>query len=469
MLMENLETDIVVIGGGPGGYTAALYAAAKGKTVVLVEKDSRLGGVCLNRGCIPSKALLHAAGTIDAAGEAEKFGIGFSGFSVDLSVLQDWKSGILEKLAQGISNLTARRGVKVVRAEASFENATAFRAGGRRISFKNAIIATGSLPAIPQPFKIGNPRVMTSTEALDLRDIPGKLLVIGGGYIGMELGAVYASLGSEVTVVEALEGLLNGADQDLVRYVDESARKRFKNVYLASRVLNLAEEGGLIKAAIETGGKVFEEKFDRVLVSVGRVSSTQGLNLESAGIKVDEKGFIVTDDSKQTASPSVYAVGDVTGGVMLAHKASREARIAVDAILGESVPVKTPVIPAVVFTDPEVAWCGLTETEARIRNVHVQVVRFPWSASGRAAAVGRTEGVTKLIIDPATEKIIGAGICGKGAGELISAAVMAVELGMTAGELGDMVYPHPTLSETLTECAEMFYGRAIHAFSRKRV
>ncbi|HQB94834.1 MAG TPA: dihydrolipoyl dehydrogenase [Candidatus Omnitrophota bacterium] len=466
--MTHIKTDILVIGGGPGGYTAAFHAAVKGKKVVLVEKEPRLGGVCLNCGCIPSKALLHAAETVLGAKEAEKFGVRFPEPSLDLDKLRAWKSGILEKLGRGITGLAGRRGVEIVRGEAVFQDARTVSAGGIVIGFDHAIIATGSVPAVPKAFRDGGPGVMTSTEALELRDIPGRLLVIGAGYIGMELGTAYAALGSRVTVVEALPAMLNGADADLVRYVEEPARKRFEKICLNARVVSLADAKDRVKAVIETDGKTLEEDFDRVLVSVGRVPFTGGLALERTAVRSDERGFIVTDPDKRTAEPSVFAIGDVTGGVMLAHKAAREARVAVDAICGGKAGASVPVIPAVVFTDPEVAWCGLTEAEARAKGIPVQIVKFPWTASGRAVTVDRPDGTTKLLIDPASERILGAGIAGKGAGELIGEAVLAVEKGMTAGELGSIVHAHPTLSETLMECAEMFYGQATHAFSRRR-
>lgn len=466
--MQTIKTDIAVIGGGPGGYTAAFYASAKGRKVVLIEKESRLGGVCLNRGCIPSKALLHAADALMSAKEAEAFGIRFGKPSIDLVRLREWKKEILEKLSQGIRSIAGRRGVEVITGEAAFRDTKTLKVADTIIQFDHAIIATGSVPAMPGSFRTGSPLIMTSTEALELETIPKRLLVVGAGYIGMELGTAYALLGSRVTVVEALPGMLTGADPDLVRYVLESAEKKFEKIHLNASVISVTAGTDNVKAVIESGGARTEDVFDRVLVAVGRVPCSTGLGLEKTGIRTDEKGFIRTDAEKRTDEPSVFAIGDVTGGMMLAHKAAEDAKKAVHGICGVEPKAHEAVLPAVVFTDPEVAWCGLTESEARARNSAVQIVKFPWTASGRAAALGRTDGVTKLLIDPTTEKILGAGICGKGVGELIAEMVLAIERGLTAEALSRAVHPHPTLSETIMECAEMFYGTSIYAFSRKR-
>lgn len=466
--MEKIQTDIAIIGGGPGGYGAAFYAAAQGKRVILIEKGSRLGGVCLNCGCIPSKSLLHVAESLRNAKESEAFGITFGEPSFDTVKLRKWKDGILEKLEQGIRNIAARRGVEVIAGEAVFRDAKTIKVADRIVGFEHAIIASGSAPVLPKAFGTESPLIMTSTEALELETVPKRLLVIGAGYIGMELGTVYSALGSKVTVVEALPDMLTGADPDLVRYVQASAEKRFERIQLSASVQSLVAGKDSVKAVIEADGKKTEEVFDRVLVAVGRAPCSAGLGLEMIRVKTDDKGFIRTDAEKRTDEPSVFAVGDVTGGMMLAHKAAGDARKAVDAICKKKTESLESILPAVVFTDPEIAWCGLTEFEARAKNIPVQIVKFPWAASGRAAAIGRTDGATKFLIDPATEKVLGAGICGKGAGELIAEAVLVVEQGIRAGTLGRMVHPHPTLSETLMECAEMYYGTAIYAFSRKR-
>ncbi len=466
--MEHLKTDMVVMGGGPGGYASASYAASYGKKVVVIEKNERLGGACLNCGCIPSKALLHVAEAVYSAQAAEKFGLGFSEPSLDLAKLTAWKSEMIEKLGRGMKDLGGRRGIEIIQGNATFLDQRTVKVADKIITFEHAIIATGSVPALPKSLRISGPLVMTSTEALQLQEIPRRLLVIGAGYIGMELGTVYAALGSKVTVVEVLPHILNGADSDLIRYVEEIARRRFEKLMLDTKITGLEDCQNQVKVVIETGGNTTEDLFDRVLVSTGRAPLTAGLGLEEIGVALDERGFVRTDSAKRTSVPSIYAVGDVTGGVMLAHKASCDAQLAIDSIMGFPIPKSFPLIPAVVFTDPEIAWCGVTENEARVAKTPVQVIRFPWTASGRAVTMDRTDGVTKLLIDPATEKIIGAGICGKGAGELIAEAVLAIESGMTAKELGRRVHPHPTLSETVVECAEMFYGRSTSAFSRKR-
>ena len=489
--METIQTDIAVIGAGPGGYTAAFYAAALGKKVVLIEQEKRLGGVCLNRGCIPSKALLHIAKLIRETAEAGKCGVIFPKPVIYLDPLRAWKECVLDKLGQGIMMLAGRRGVQVITGRAQFEGSASLRVeapeGAKQIQFDKAIIATGSRAALPSAFDIKDGRVMTSTEALALQDIPEKLLVVGGGYIGMELGTVYAALGSEVTVAEAMNGILLGADADLVRLVQERVSKTFKGIRLDAKVIGLKPLREGIEVRMTAGGEEKREIYDRVLVSIGRTPNSQNLGLEKTKVQTDGKGFIRVDAKQQTAEPGVYAIGDISGGMLLAHKASKDAKVAVNAILGKAGATQEPLIPAcedethkvsqacrnhwipaVVFTDPELAWCGLTETEAKAKNIMVQIVKFPWSASGRAITLERTDGVTKLLIDPGTEKILGVGICGVGAGELISEGLMAVEMGLKAQDLARIVHPHPTLSETLMECAEMFYGHATHAYSRKR-
>lgn len=470
--MDTIKTDIVVVGAGPGGYAAAFYAADHGRHVVLVEREARLGGVCLNRGCIPSKALLHAAHTITMTREAEHLGLKFQPPQVDLDKLRTWKESILQRLGNGVVHLAQKRNVQVLHGRGHFEDAHTLRveteAGQRFVQFDHAIIATGSQPAMPRAFDLGNPRIMTSTEALDLVEIPNRLLVVGGGYIGMELGTVYASLGSEVVVVEALDHILTGADPDLARPVAERARRNFSDIRLKARVLEMATKGAHIKVDLEYEGTRHEELYDRVLVAVGRVPSSVDLGLENTRVTRDEKGFIVVDENLQTEEPTISAIGDIVGGTLLAHKATREGRIAVEAVLGESATMPEFTIPAVVFTDPELAWCGLTEADARQKGIPVEVAKFPWGASGRALTFDRPDGMTKLILDPETERVLGAGIVGLGAGELIGEALLAVEMGATAKDLALAVHPHPTLSETIMECAEVFYGHSTHALSRRR-
>jgi len=368
--------------------------------------------------------------------------------------------------------LAQKRGVQVMQGRGYFESSNTLRVeteqGQQFIQFEKAIVAVGSLPALPKAFDLGNPRIMTSNEALDVEEIPEKLLVVGGGYIGMELGTVYAALGSQIVLVEALPNVLAGADPDLSRPVVANAQKAFKEIRLSAKVLSMASAGKHIKVVTEYQGQKLEELYDRVLVSVGRVPNSQDLGLENTQATLDDKGFLKANDRQQTGDPNIYGIGDVVGGVLLAHKAHKEARIAVENICGEDSAFENVVIPAVVFTDPELAWCGLTEAEAREKGIKFEVTKFPWSASGRALSFDRTDGLTKMIIDPESERVLGVGIVGHGAGELIAEGTLALEMGATAEDIALTVHPHPTLSETLMECAEAFYGHATHTLARKR-
>lgn len=469
--MNPIQTDIVVLGAGPGGYAAAFYAADKGKKVILVERENRLGGVCLNRGCIPSKTLLHGTKLIKEARESEFRGITFGEPKIDLAKMRSWKESIIEKLSGGIRSLAARRSVEIMTGRGYFEDSKTLRVetaeGQKFIQFDKAIIAVGSKPAMPAAFDLGNPRIMTSTEALEIEEIPQDLLIVGGGYIGLELGTVYATLGSRIVLVEAMDAILAGADPDLVRPVAKYAHEHFKEVRVKTKVLKMATHKKQIQVVMDVDGQKKEELYDRVLVSVGRASNSADLGLKNTKVQVDEKGFIKVNEHQQTSDESIYAVGDCVGGVLLAHKASKEARIAVEVITGET-SVFESLIPAVVFTDPEVAWCGVTESEARKKGVAVATVKFPWGASGRALTFDRPDGMTKLVVDPETERILGVGIVGHGAGELISEGVLAIEMGATVSDLASCVHPHPTLSETLMESAEMFFGHATHSFSRSQ-
>jgi dihydrolipoamide dehydrogenase len=469
--VKTQHTDIVVIGAGTGGYTAAFYAADLGKSVVLVEQD-RLGGTCLNVGCIPSKTLLHAAKLISEATDSGFRGIHFDKPRLDLDAMRIWKDGILQKLSDGVGVLAKGRKVEVVKGRAHFENSETLRVeteeGQRYLTFDRVIVATGSKPAVPAAFDLGNPRIMTSTEALDIREIPETLLIVGAGYIGMELGTVYAALGSSIVMVEAAPTILSGADQDLVRPVLKRVQSIFREIRTSVKVTKMATSGKQIKVLMEINGEPREETYDSVLVSVGRTPNCDDLGLENTKVTRDEKGFIVVNERQETLDPKIMAIGDVVGGVLLAHKASREARVAVEVIDGESSTFADIVIPAVVFTDPEIAWCGLTEAEARELSRNVEIVRFPWSASGRALSFDRIDGMTKLIVDPETERLLGVGIVGAHAGEMISEAVVALEMGATAKDLALSVHPHPTLSETLAEAAELFYGTATHTIRRKK-
>lgn len=469
--MEPISTEILVLGAGPGGYTAAFYAADHGKKVTLVEQSPRLGGICLNVGCIPSKALLHATAIVREAKDSARRGIEFGPPKFNLDQLRAWKDSILDKLGQGLKGLAQKRGVEIVQGRGHFEDSQTLRvetsAGQRFIRYEKAIIAVGSKPAMPSAFDLGNKRIMTSTEALEIQEIPTDLLVVGGGYIGMELGTVYAALGSKVVVLEALPSILTGVDPDLVRPVSRVAQKAFKEVRVNTKVLKMATAGKQIKVTTQAGKEQREELYDRVLVSVGRAPNYSDLGLENTRITKNDKGFIQCNLQQQTDDPNIYAIGDVNGGVLLAHRAAKEAKIAVESIIGESSAFENIVIPAVVYTDPEVAWCGLTETEAAERGIEVKVSKFSWGASGRALTLDRSDGLTKLLIEPETERILGVGIVGVGAGELISEGVLAVEMSATARDIADSVHPHPTLSETLMEAAEAFYGIATHTISRR--
>lgn len=470
--MEPIKAEIVILGAGPGGYTAAFYAADRGKQVILVEQHPRLGGICLNSGCIPSKALLHATEVLHEAKQSAGRGIEFGEPKIDLDRLRDWKESILEKLGQGIKGLAQKRGVQLIHGRGHFEDSRTLRVetaeGQKFVSYDKAIIAVGSKPAMPAAFDLGNKRIMTSTEALEIQDIPNDLLVVGGGYIGMELGTVYAELGSHVVVLEAMPSILTGVDPDLVRPVSRAAQKAFKEIRVNTKVLKMATAAKQIKVTMEMDKQQREELYDRVLVSVGRAPNYTDLGLENTRVTKDDKGFIKCNSQQQTDDPDIYAIGDVNGGALLAHRASKEARIAVEAILGQASAFENIVIPAVVYTHPEVAWCGLTETEAKQNGIEIKVAKFLWGASGRALTLDRPDGLTKLIIEPDSERILGVGIVGASAGELIGEGVLAVEMGATARDLAESVHPHPTLSETLMEAAEAFYGTATHTFTPRR-
>ena len=469
--MDSIKTEVVVVGAGPGGYAAAFYAADLGKKVILIEKEKRLGGVCLNRGCIPSKALLYATHQIVNARESAHRGITFSEPKIELEKLRAWKESIVQKLAGGVATLAKMRNVQVISGRGYFEGSNKLRveteSGQQFVEYEQAILAVGSVPAMPKAFDLGNPRVMTSTEALEIEDIPENLLVVGGGYIGMEMGTVYAGLGSKITLVEAMDNILAGVDSDLTRPVMANAKKMFKEIRLKARVSKMSTVGKQIKVESEYNGEKLSELYDRVLVSVGRVPNSADLGLQNTKVTLDEKGFVKVNAQQQTSDPSIYAIGDIAGGILLAHKAHKEARIAVEVLTGESSLFES-VMPAVVFTDPEIAWCGLTEAEAKEKGVAYEVAKFPWSASGRALSFDRTDGLTKMLVCPETNRVLGVGITGAGAGELIAEAVLAMEMGATVEDIALTIHPHPTLSETLMECADSYFGHATHIISKKK-
>ena len=467
------HAQLVVLGGGPGGYPAAFDAADHGMKVVLVDQDAQPGGVCLNRGCIPSKALLHVAKLIQEARESSHWGVTFAEPKIDLDKLRSFKNGVVTQLTGGIRQLCKARGVDLVQARGSFLNSntlqlTAPDGTQSQLTFDHCIVAVGSRPAMPSVFNIGDPRVMDSTGALALADIPGRLLVIGGGYIGLEMGSVYAALGSKVTVVEALPVLLAAADRDLVNPLQKRLAGLFAAIHVNTKVMSLKATPEGIVAELSGEGVTSPQVFDRVLVSVGRAPNGKGVGLENTKAVVTDRGYIEVDRNMRTADPQIMAIGDVAGEPMLAHKATREAKVAVETLRGEPSMFDNVAIPAVVFTDPEIAWCGITEAEAKTAGREVIVTKFPWAASGRAQTIGRTEGLTKLIIEPKTERILGVGIVGPGAGELIAEGVLAVETAAVARDLAESIHAHPTLSETLMEAAEASFAQATHMFRPKR-
>jgi dihydrolipoamide dehydrogenase len=467
------ETQLLVIGGGPGGYPAALHAADHGIKVTLVDEDPKLGGVCLNRGCIPSKALLHTAKIIREAREMAEHGVSFGEPKLDLEKLRNFvQQKVVGKLTSGIGQLTKGRGVEVVKGHATFTDSHTLQVSGETtatIKFVNCVIATGSVPVVPKPWQLNDPRVMDSTAALLLPDVPKKLLVIGGGYIGLEIGSVYAALGSKVTVVEALDSILAMADRDLVAPLEKKLRAEFEAIYTSTKVASLEAKKDGILVTLEGKDVPGSITFDRVLVSVGRRPNFANLALDKAGVKQDEKGFIVVDKHRRTNVPHIQAIGDIAGEPMLAHKATAEARVAVDVLLGEPAEWSPRAVPAVIFTDPEIAWAGLTQKDAEAQNVPHEVLKFPWAASGRAVSIARTEGLTKMLVDPESKRVLGVGIVGAGAGEMIAEGVLAVEMGAVARDVMESIHPHPTLSETVMESAELAYGAATHVAKPRKV
>ncbi|MGE3959163.1 MAG: dihydrolipoyl dehydrogenase [Vicinamibacterales bacterium] len=467
------STQLVVVGGGPGGYAAAFYAADLGLSVALVDTEPNPGGVCVYRGCIPSKALLHVAKLIDESRHAKAWGVEFAEPKIDLDKLRDFKNNVVKRLTSGTGQLGKARKVVYIQGFASMVDAKTLsikKADGTEetLSFEHCILALGSTPAVPPMLKVDDPRVMDSTGALDLPDIPKSLLVVGGGYIGLELGSVYATLGSAVTVVEMMSGLLPGADRDLVDVLARRINGLMKSVLLNTRVTKVVPEKEGIRVTFEGDG-AGEQVFDRVLVSVGRRPNGRTMpGLEKTRVVVNDRGFIEVDEQLRTAEPNIFAIGDVVGEPMLAHKASHEGRVAVEVIAGHKAAFQPQAIPAVVFTDPELCWAGLTEMQAEKDGRTVTVAKFPWGASGRAVSLDRTDGLTKIIVDPKTERILGVGIVGPGAGEMIAEGVLAIEMGANVTDLKLSIHPHPTLTETLMESAEMFFGHATHVYRPKR-
>ncbi|MAR12063.1 MAG: dihydrolipoyl dehydrogenase [Blastopirellula sp.] len=473
-----MHSPIVVLGGGPGGYAAAFLAADEGAEVVLVEKEPRLGGTCLLRGCIPSKALLHVARVISETQElTHDWGVEFAAPKIDVDKVRGRKEKVIKTLSEGLKGLAKRRKVTVINATGTFENSTTLRLEGDdpsipadgKLTFDHCVLATGSTPAMPPAFDIGSDRVMDSTGALALADVPKSLLVIGGGYIGLEMGTVYTNLGAQVSVVELMDGLLMGADRDLVKPLHKRLQSLFEDrIYLNTKVGSLAAVDDAVEVTFEGPNKFGVERYDRVLVSVGRRPNSRNIGLENTGVELDQRGFAQCNKKQQTSDPNIYAIGDVAGEPMLAHKASHEARVAIEVILGKPVEFDKAAIPAVVFTDPEIAWAGLTEDEAKSQGIAHEVAIYPWAASGRAQALGRTEGLTKWLIDPETDRVLGCGLVGPGAGELVAEAVLAIEMGCEVRDITESVHAHPTLSETMMNAGEVHFGTATEIYKPKR-
>jgi dihydrolipoamide dehydrogenase len=473
-----ITTQLAVVGGGPGGYAAAFLAADLGLQVVLIDPEDNPGGVCVYRGCIPSKALLHVAKVVAESRHAAAWGVEFGEPTIDLDKLRGFKNSVVARLTGGTGQLVKHRKVRYLKGRAEIVDphnltVTLHDGGNEPLRFDHAILATGSRPVqVPSlslegavEGAVDNDRVWDSTRALDLPLVPKRLLVVGGGYIGLELGSVYATLGSQVTIVEMTAGLLPGADRDLVDVLAKRIAQTAKAVLLNTKVTRMAAGPDGIRVWLEGADvKEPEQLFDNVLVAVGRRPNSDIPGLDRTAVRVDARGFIVVDAQRRTGEPSIFAIGDVVGEPMLAHKASHEGRTAVEVIVGENVAFEPLAIPAVVFTDPEVAWCGLTETQAAKDRRPVTIAKFPWAASGRAISIDRLDGLTKLVLDPETGRVLGVGIVGSGAGELIAEGTLAIEMGATASDMKLTIHPHPTLTETVMESAEVFYGQATHVF-----
>jgi dihydrolipoamide dehydrogenase len=473
MVMGELseETEILVIGAGPGGYAAAFRAADLGMEVALVDVEERPGGVCLFRGCIPSKALLFLADLLHDARRVEEMGIKFTEPQIDVDRIREWKDGVVDELTAGLATLCKKRGVQLIRGRAIFESSNEVRlqdSDTSRIKFRHAIVATGSYatPFPNVPFEKES-RIMDSAGALDLPDIPESLLIIGGGYVGLELGTVYAALGTEVTLAVRSERLLRGADPDLVEPLLKKLKGRFKNIHFNTNVSSMKEKDGSVDVKLEGEVDKTDQSFGRVLVAIGRKPSSRNIGLEKTEVKVNEKGYVQVDKKRRTTDEKIFAIGDVAGGPLLAHKAFREGKVAAEVIKGLPSAFDVRAIPAVVYTDPQVAWCGLREETARKERRKIEVERYPWKYSSRAATMGAKEGLTKILLDPETGRILGLGITGKNTEGLISEGVLAMEMGALAEDVGFSIHPHPTLSETVGESAEMFVGSVTHHMPKK--
>lgn len=468
---NELKTEVVVLGGGPGGYTAAFRAADLGKQVVLIERYPVIGGVCLNVGCIPSKALLHIAQVIHEAEEFGDNGVTFGKPKIDLDKVRNWKSSVTKTLNDGLASLIKQRKITLVQGVGKFTSANSIAVesdqGTTTVNFDQAIIAVGSHPAKIPSFPYDDPRLMDSTDALELKQIPKKLLIVGGGIIGLEMATVYHALGSEISVVELMDQIIPGCDKDLVTPLARRIKKQYKNIWLETKVTSITPESKGLKVAFEGKGAPEAELFDAVLVAVGRQPNGKAISTERAGINVDERGFIAVDKHQRTNIKHIFAIGDVVGNPMLAHKAAHEGKVAAEVASGHKAAFDALTIPSVAYTDPEIAWMGLTEIQAKQQGIEYDKAAFPWAASGRSLSIGRKEGITKLICEKGTGRILGAGVIGTNAGELIAEAVLALEMGADAEDVGLTIHPHPTLSETLGFAAEMITGTITDIYLKK--
>ena len=458
--MKNIGMKVVVIGSGPGGYTAAFRAADLGLNVTLIDKDKNLGGVCLNRGCIPSKAYLHLSHVISDASESKNFGVSFNEPIIDMNKIYSWKDSIVRNLNMGIETLAKQRKIKIINGLASFLSANQLSVKDNQnkqinIEFDYCIIATGSSPSKLKNFGNQYERVINSTQALSLKKVPKKMLVIGGGYIGLELGTVYQSFGSQITLAEFSPNLLSMADQDLVNPLLKTLEKKFENIFLSTEVIDLKEKNNMVSVTFNNNNKLFQDSFDMVLTSIGRTPNIKYLDLDKAGIRTNTKGFIPVNDKRRTIIPNIYAIGDITGNPMLAHKATHEGKVAAENISGLNSIFKPMAIPSVIYTNPEIAWAGYTESELKNNKIKYNKAIFPWSASGRAMTTASTIGKTKVLTSKDNSKILGVGICGVNAGELISEAMLAIEMGANIEDIGLTIHPHPTLSETIANASEI--------------
>ena len=470
MVMGSLreEAEVVVIGAGPGGYVAAIRAADLGKEVVIVDEREQLGGVCLQEGCIPSKTLINAVELMDHARAAEQFGLSFKDIAIDENKLREFKQNVVNGLSGGIKILLEKRGVEIIHGHARFQNSKSLSIEGGEVSgidFRKAIIAAGS--SIARLPLAGDAPVWYSDDALNLPSIPRRMVVIGGGYIGLELGLVYAGLGSEITVVEFMPHLLSGADQDMTDVVLRSCKRKFKDIMFESKVVSIAHEGKIFRLKVEKSGKTEEIETDQVLIAIGRKPNTKDLGLENTKVQVSDRGIIQVNEEQRTDDPNIFAIGDVTPGPMLAHKAAREAKVAAEVIAGHPAAFDNRAIPAVVFTDPEMAWTGLSETEAKDQGINYTVGKFPLKALGRARTIGQTEGFVKILFDPESKLVLGVGIVGANASELIAEPTLALEMGATLEDLTVTIHPHPTMSESIMEAAEVAAGESVHILKPK--